>query len=88
MNPPDTEKSRRASTTDAKSASVVAPEAPNIVSSDVYISQVEGPLTPEQRRERIEAVLKFMGLPPLDEFNRIDAEAYAAANKDPTEPRG
>jgi hypothetical protein len=88
MNPPDAKNSRPVSTTDAKSASVVGPEAPRIVSSDVFISRVEGPLTPEQRRERIEAVLKFMGLPPLDEFNRIDAEAYAAANKDPTEPRG
>lgn len=88
MNPLDAKNSHPAPTTDAKSARVVGPEAPRIVSSDVFISRVEGPLTPEQRREQIEAILKFMGLPPLDEFNRIDAEAYAAANKDPTEPRG
>ena len=86
MNPPATKNSHPVSTTE--SASVVGPEAPHIVTSDVFISRVEGPLTPEQRRERIEAVLKFMGLPPLDEFNRIDAKAYAAANKDPKEPHG
>jgi hypothetical protein len=87
LNPPDAKNSRPVSP-DAKSVTVVGPEAPLIVSSDVFISRVEGPLTPEQRRQRIEAILKLMGLPPLDEFNRIDAEAYAAANKDPTAPRG
>lgn len=86
MNPTDSKNSGAVST-DAKPASVLESEVPYIVTSDVFISRVEGPLPPEQRRGRIEAILKFMGLPPLDEFNRIDAEAHAAANKDPTAPR-
>jgi hypothetical protein len=88
MNPPGAKSGLPQSTTDANSTSPVGPDVPRVVSSDVFISRAVGPLTPEERRQRIEAVLKFMGLPPLDEFNRIDAEAYAAANKDPTEPRG
>ncbi len=88
MKPPDAKDSRRVSTTDAKSASADGPEAPRVGRSEVFLSRVEGPLTLEQKKERIEAILKLMGLPPLDEFNRIDAEAHAASNKDPTAPRG
>jgi hypothetical protein len=87
MNPPDANNSPPVPMMDAKSAPVVGPEVQRIVSSDVFVSRVEGPLTPEQRIERIEAILKFIGLPPLEEVNRMEAEANAAANKDAAKPR-
>jgi len=66
---------------------VVGPETPNIVSSDVFVSDVKTPLSEEQYIERLEAMLKLVGLPPLAEFNRMETEAEARANKKATKPR-
>jgi hypothetical protein len=46
-----------------------------------FISRAEKSRTPEERRARIESVLKQLGLPNLDELNRMDREANARANQ-------
>ncbi len=87
MSPPDAKNSRAISPTDAKPP-VIGPDKPDVVSSEVFISRVGAvSLTPDQRIERIDAVLKLLGLPSVAEVNRMDAEAEAAAEKRSTKPR-
>jgi hypothetical protein len=66
---------------------VIGPDDPPIISSEVFVSDVKTPLSHEQYIERVEAVLKLLGLPPLAEVNRMEAEAEAAASKKATKPR-
>jgi hypothetical protein len=51
---------------------------------DTFVSLPSGPRTPEERIARIEALLRFLGLPHLDEFNRQDREANARAGGQPS----
>ena len=53
----------------------------------MFVSDVKTPLSEEQYIERLEAMLKLVGLPPLAEFNRMETEAEARANKKATKPR-
>jgi hypothetical protein len=85
MNPPEAKNSRPAPTVDAKSRPVVGPDISDIVSSDVFVSDAKTPLSEEQYIERVEAILKMLGLPPLAEVNRMEAEA--AANEKATKLR-
>jgi hypothetical protein len=85
MNPSDANNGPSAPTVDAKSRPVVGPDIPDIVSSDVFVSDVKTPLSEEQYIERVEAILKMLGLPPLAEVNRMEAEA--AASEKATKPR-
>ena len=64
MNPPGAKSGLPQSTTDANSTSPVGPDVPRVVSSDVFISRAVGPLTPEERRQRIEAVLSLWDCHP------------------------
>jgi hypothetical protein len=57
------------------------PLEPKLGAVNTFISLAEQPRTPEERRARIEAVLKTLGLPNLDELNRMDREANARANQ-------
>jgi len=85
MISPDAKNGPPTPTVDAKSRPVVGPDVPDIVSSDLFVSDVKAPLSEEQYIERVEAVLKILGLPPLAEVNRMEAEA--AANEKATKPR-
>ena len=56
----------------------IDPKESDVVTSEVFVSRVgAGTLTPDQRVERIDAVLKLLGLPSVAEVNRMDAEAEA-----------
>jgi len=87
MKPSDRNDNRTPSTTNS-STSVVGPDEPPVVSSEVFTSDVRTPLSHEQYIERVESILKILGLPPLAEVNRMEAEAEAAASKKVTMPRG
>lgn len=78
MTSPDAKNHLPGELNDPGPSRAVGPETP-IVSSDVFVSGVKTPLSDEEYLKRIEALLKIVGLPPLAEFNRIEAEA--AANK-------
>jgi len=56
----------------------------NLSKPDTFISLADSPRTPEERRARIEAILKSLGLPNLEEFNRQEREADARARNDAT----
>jgi hypothetical protein len=48
---------------------------------EVFLSALDKPLSPKERIEKIEAILKLLGLPNLDEFNRQEREAEASAKR-------
>jgi hypothetical protein len=54
---------------------------PKVGAIDTFISLAQKSGTPEERRARIDSVLKLLGLPSIDEVNRMDSEANAQANK-------
>jgi len=85
MKSSDLKTTRPISPTDAKPP-VIGLDDPPIISSEVFVSDVKTPLSDEQYIERVEAVLKILGLPPLAEVNRMEAEAEAAASKKATKP--
>jgi hypothetical protein len=57
---------------------------PKVGAVDTFISLAEKSRTPEERRARIESVLKLLGLPSIDEVNRMDREANARASRERT----
>jgi hypothetical protein len=77
MKSPADKKSRSAPTRGDQRALVVGRDDQLVVSSEVFISDVKTPLSEEQYLERVEAILKVLGLPPLEEFNRMETEAEA-----------
>jgi hypothetical protein len=57
---------------------------PKVGTVDTFISLAEKSRTPEEHRARIESVLKLLGLPSIDEVNRMDREANARAGGERT----
>ena len=75
-------------TPSAEPAPGVETNRPLVVSSELFVSNAEAPLSENEYLKRIEAILKLVGLPPLAEFNRMEAEAEVRANKRSTKLPG
>jgi hypothetical protein len=62
---------------DGEVSQIVSADGQTVVTSEMFISDIKTPLSEEQYLERVEAILKVLGLPPLAEVNRMEAEAEA-----------
>jgi len=82
------ENSRPPPTAEVKPTPVLGPDIPDIVSSELFVADAKTPLSNEEYLERVEAILKILGLPPLAEVNRMEAETEVRANTKAAKPRG
>jgi hypothetical protein len=62
---------------DGEVSQIVSADGQTVATSEMFVSEVKTPLSEEQYLERVEAILKALGLPPLAEVNRMEAEAEA-----------